>query len=329
MEVRSLGRMGPVSALTLGGGGIGRVWGHVDRDEAIATVHAAVDAGITLLDLAPVYGPDDQPEAETLVGEAFGHRIPEQVRVTSKLPFDDSVAPEAIPAAIRSTLRDTLARLGREHLDVLFVHSPIRPAGVEGVPGTFGVAIAREVVIPELERLVAEGVIGGWGLTGTMHPDPLCELLADTAPTAVQCVVNPLDEIGDLWPAGMPPAPGNARVHAAAVASGASVMAIRALAAGALADGFDRVVPDDHPAADHFRRAADFRALARERGESPALLAHRYALSRPDVATVVLGVKNREELAECLAAEAAPRLSDEELHEIERACAQEDGHGPA
>jgi aryl-alcohol dehydrogenase-like predicted oxidoreductase len=50
-----------------------------------------------------------------------------------------------------------------------------------------------------------------------------------------------------------------------------------------------------------------FRALAREVGESAAALAHRYALSIPGVATVILGVKNRAELRECLvAAERGP-----------------------
>ena len=51
-----------------------------------------------------------------------------------------------------------------------------------------------------------------------------------------------------------------------------------------------------------YRRAAPFRALAREVGESAAAPAHRYALSIPGVATVILGVKNRTELRECLAA---------------------------
>jgi aryl-alcohol dehydrogenase-like predicted oxidoreductase len=63
--------------------------------------------------------------------------------------------------------------------------------------------------------------------------------------------------------------------------------------------------------------AAGFRRLAAERGESAALLAHRYALSMSDLATVVLGVKNRVELEECLAAEAAGPLADDELQAIE------------
>ena len=53
MELRKFGSLGDVSALTLGGGGIGQVWGPTSREEAIATVREAVDSGITFLDVAP------------------------------------------------------------------------------------------------------------------------------------------------------------------------------------------------------------------------------------------------------------------------------------
>jgi aryl-alcohol dehydrogenase-like predicted oxidoreductase len=56
MQMRPFGSLGQVSALTLGGGGIGSVWGTVERAEAVATVRAALDAGITMLDVAPGYG---------------------------------------------------------------------------------------------------------------------------------------------------------------------------------------------------------------------------------------------------------------------------------
>ena len=58
-----------VSALTLGGGGISGAWGGTDRAEAVATVHAALDAGITMLDVAPTYGADH--EAERVAGAAL------------------------------------------------------------------------------------------------------------------------------------------------------------------------------------------------------------------------------------------------------------------
>ena len=52
MQTRDFGRLGRISALTLGGGGIGAVWGDTGRAEAIVTVHAVIDAGITMLDVA-------------------------------------------------------------------------------------------------------------------------------------------------------------------------------------------------------------------------------------------------------------------------------------
>ena len=69
MRQNSFGSFGPVSALTLGGGGIGMVWGETTFDECVATVHAAIAAGINLIDLAPSYG---DGKAEQVVGEAFG-----------------------------------------------------------------------------------------------------------------------------------------------------------------------------------------------------------------------------------------------------------------
>ena len=81
METRTFGKLGPVSALTLGGGGTGGVWGATTREEAVETVRAAVDGGITFLDVAPGYG---NGEAERVVGEAFGGRLPEGVRISTK-----------------------------------------------------------------------------------------------------------------------------------------------------------------------------------------------------------------------------------------------------
>jgi aryl-alcohol dehydrogenase-like predicted oxidoreductase len=88
-------------------------------------------------------------------------------------------------------------------------------------------------------------------------------------------------------------------------------MGIRAVQAGALTDRVDRDLGVDHPVARDYERAAPFRELAAELGESPAALAHRYALSMEGVDTVVLGVKNRAELHECLRAAEAGPLSDE------------------
>ena len=90
---------------------------------------------------------------------------------------------------------------------------------------------------------------------------------------------------------------------AAATQRGVGVMGIRAVQAGALTDAFDRELPQDHADMADYLRSGPFRALAREVGESPASLAHRYALTMQGVSTVVLGVKNRQELQECVEAE--------------------------
>ena len=96
-------------------------------------------------------------------------------------------------------------------------------------------------------------------------------------------------------------------------------MGIRAVQAGALTDAFDREIPGDHPERLDYQRSAPFRALARELDESPASLAHRYALSLAGVATVVLGVKNRTELRECILAEARGVLAPELMARIDTA----------
>ena len=81
MNLDPFGSLFPVSTLTLGGGGLGMLWGQTTFDECIATVHAAVAAGINLLDLAPRYG---DGKAERVVGEAFGGRLPPGLHITSK-----------------------------------------------------------------------------------------------------------------------------------------------------------------------------------------------------------------------------------------------------
>lgn len=56
MQQKKLGQLFDVSRYTLGGGGIGQVWGSTSQGEAIKTVNAAYEAGINLFDMAPLYG---------------------------------------------------------------------------------------------------------------------------------------------------------------------------------------------------------------------------------------------------------------------------------
>src|ERR1700754_4136927 len=125
MHQQPFGRLGQVSTLTLGGGGLGMLWGPTTFDECVATVHAAVDAGITLLDLAPRYG---DGKAEQVVGEAFGGRLPSGVRVTSKCNLGNP-PPARIERILRQSIEASLRLTQLDRLDLFFLHSNIVPRG--------------------------------------------------------------------------------------------------------------------------------------------------------------------------------------------------------
>jgi aryl-alcohol dehydrogenase-like predicted oxidoreductase len=311
MQHHSFGRLWPVSLLTLGGGGLGMVWGETTFDECVATAHDAVAAGINLIDLAPRYG---DGKAEEVVGEAFAGRLPAGVRVTSKCNLGNAPRTEIEPM-LRQSIEGSLKRLRLSRLDLFFLHSNVVPdvQHIAQWPDAASRMTLYETFVadvrPVFEKLVREGLIGAWGLTGIGHPDTIIRLLGERpAPAAVQCIANLLDSPGALKFFDGPAKP--REVMAAAHANGVGVMGIRAVQAGALTSALDRPLPADHPEMRDYARAAGFRRLAAELGMTPALLAHRYALSLP-VNTVVLGVKNRAELAECVvAAEAGPLPAD-------------------
>src|SRR2546421_575957 len=118
MQQHDFGTLAPVSRLTLGGGGLGMLWGATTWDECVATVHAAVAAGINLIDLAPRYG---DGKAEQVVGEAFTGRLPEGVRVTSKCNLGNP-SPEEIEPLLRQSIEGSLERLRLSRLDLFFLH---------------------------------------------------------------------------------------------------------------------------------------------------------------------------------------------------------------
>ncbi len=322
METRALGPLGPVSVLTLGGGGLGQVWGTTTRAEAVATAIAAVDAGITLLDVAPMYG---RGEAEQVIGEAFGGRLPEGVRIGTKVMLGDPEGPAA--ARIDASLTRSLATMHLDRVDLLWLHSNLVPDGY--VPPRYAEVASKlqtpwsrfvDEVRPAFEALVADGRIGAWGITGVALPRTIeAAIAADPPPAAVQCATNLLDSVGSIYVHDEPFRPRD--VIAAAAARGCGVLGIRAVQAGALTDAMDRDLPPDDLDRLDFDRAAPFRVLAASAGESPAALAHRYALSMPGVDSVVLGVKNRTELAECVAAADRGPLDEDLVAAIDAAVA--------
>ena len=302
MRQRSFGKLGMASALTLGGGGLGQVWGPTTREECVATVREAVESGINVLDLAPSYG---NGEAESVIGAAFDGVLPAGVRVTTKCRVG-ATPPEQMYDLLSTSLAGSLERMKLERVDVMFLHNAVT-LGEEGGDRLTSVATVAEAVAPAFERLVAEGRVGHWGLTGISRADALIHLLTNgPRPDYIQCIANLLDSAGGLLPRSGPGRPRD--IIAAANTNGAAVMGIRAVQAGALTDAIDRPLPEGHPELADYARAAPFRAVAADVGHSAAYLAHCYALSMEGVSTVVLGVKNREELRECIAAEAAGPL---------------------
>jgi aryl-alcohol dehydrogenase-like predicted oxidoreductase len=221
-------------------------------------------------------------------------------------------------ARIEQSLDQSLARTKLQRVDLFFLHGQIVPDAMsgrlEGTPRRLFV----EAVRPAFEQLVARGRIGAWGISAIGVPSAVLETISDDPPPfAVQAVANLLDSVGAMKRFDEPARP--REIIAAAHRRNIGIMGIRAVQAGALTDAFDRQLPDTHPEMVDYRRAAPFRALARELGESPAALAHRYALSIPGVATVVLGVKNRSELRECVAAAERGPLDRELIARIDAA----------
>jgi aryl-alcohol dehydrogenase-like predicted oxidoreductase len=308
MRSAKLGPVGEVSRLTIGGGGIGQAWGETTREEAIATLRAATDAGITLIDTAPMY-----LNCEAVVGETYEGRLPTGVKITSKHRLGTPPA-DIVEARLTASVDASLAAMRLEHIDLFFLHTNIceddyvyavRPDRQDVFATRWSVYVGA--FIPAMESLQAAGKIGHWGITGTGVPPTILKALGHSRPpAAVQAITNLLDSAGGMKNYAEPE---DARaIIAAATARGVGVLGIRAVQAGALTGAIDRALPPEQAEARDFARAAPYRALCRELGEDPAILAHRYALSMSGVDSVILGVKNREELAQCLAAEAAGAL---------------------
>jgi aryl-alcohol dehydrogenase-like predicted oxidoreductase len=311
MQTSSLGPFDCVSRLTLGGGGIGQLWGETTVDEALATVRAALDAGITLLDTAPIY-----LGCEDVVASAFHGSLPAGVRITSKCQLG-APAPGTALALLESSLDVSCRAMRLDHVDAFFLHSNICEDDTVYAHGqdrrdSFATPWSQyvEEVAPALASLKSSGRVAAWGITGVGVPSAVERALGhELRPDVVQIVTNLLDSPGAMRRYAEAPRP--RELLNAAAEQGVGIMGIRAVQAGALTSGIDRTLSDTHPEVADFQRAEPYRALCDELGEDPALLAHRYAIGMDGVDTVVLGVKNRAELAQCVEAESLGPLPDD------------------
>jgi pyridoxine 4-dehydrogenase len=148
MDQRKLGSTGPtVSAIGLGCMGMSDFYGPTDRSESIATIHAALDAGITLLDTGDFYG---MGHNEMLIREALASRSRDNVQISVKFgalrdPAKAWLGYDSRPAAVRNFLSYSLQRLGVETIDIY------RPARLD-----------PSVPIEETVGALADMVKAGW-----------------------------------------------------------------------------------------------------------------------------------------------------------------------
>ena len=198
-----------------GSGRSGPLWlGEQDRASSVATVHAAIDAGVTWIDTAPFYG---WGAAEEIVGEAIRGRR-DEVRILTKCGTvqrpGGGWAEDGSPEAVRTDVEASVRRLGVDRIDVVQLHDP--------APGT-----PVEETVGALAELVTAGLVGAIGLSN--HDSEAMARAATVAPIAVvQHQWNLLDH-GE-------PATGAA---AWARANGAEFLAWSPLASGFLTSHFD------------------------------------------------------------------------------------------
>jgi aryl-alcohol dehydrogenase-like predicted oxidoreductase len=170
MDYRTLGTTGPaVSALGLGLMGMSDLYGPADRAESIATIHAALDSGITLLDTGDFYG---MGHNELLLREALTSRTRDNAVISVKFgvlrdPAGGWNGVDLRPAAIKNFLAYTLQRLGVDHVDVY------RPARISpDVPIEDVVGTLAELVQAGYVRHIGLSEVGGETLrrAAAVHP---------------------------------------------------------------------------------------------------------------------------------------------------------------
>jgi aryl-alcohol dehydrogenase-like predicted oxidoreductase len=305
METTTLGRGGPVvSRAGLGLMGMSGIYGPADDHESLATIYAAVDAGITLLDTGDFYG---MGHNELLLRDAL-RRIPrESVFIQVKFggqrdPSGAFIGHDASPNAVKNSLAYTLTRLGTDYVDLY------QPARLDPL-----------VPIEETVGAVAEMVRAGY-----VRHIGLSEMGADTIRRAH--AVHPIAALQieySLMSRGI-----EEQILPTVRELGISVTAYGILSRGLLSSGTARLAPNDPRTrfprfrdenhALNLELLAALEAIAEDKGVTAAQLAIAWVASRGDDIIPLIGTKRRDRLAEALKA-LDLTLSGDELTAIEAA----------
>src|SRR5215469_4613292 len=169
MEQRQLGVAGPVSAIGLGCMGMSGMYGPSDRAESIATIHAALDAGVTLIDTGDFYG---MGHNEMLIAEALKGVPRDKYQLSVKFgaqrdPSAGWIGFDGRPAAVKTALAYSLQRLGVDYIDVY------RPARLDpNVPIEDTVGAIADMVKAGFVRHIGLSEVGSETIrrAATVHP---------------------------------------------------------------------------------------------------------------------------------------------------------------
>lgn len=307
MQQRQLGKHGPfASALGLGCMGMSGMYGPADRRESIATIHAALDAGITLLDTGDFYG---MGHNEMLISEALKGVSRDRFAVSVKFgalrdPKGGWLHYDARPAAVKNFLAYSLQRLGLDHIDIY------RPARLDP-------AVPIEETVGAIADMVKAGYVGHIGLS---------EMGAETIRRAA--ATHPICDLQieySLISRGIEDA-----ILPACRELGIGITAYGVLARGLISGHWrkDAVVPGDFRAhsprfqgdnVDANLALVDaLREVAEPRGVSVAQVAIAWVAAQDENIVPLVGARRPDRLAEALGA-LALRLGVDDLAAIERA----------
>jgi aryl-alcohol dehydrogenase-like predicted oxidoreductase len=292
MRTRKLGSIGPkVSALGLGCMGMSDVYGPADDKESVATIRAALDAGVTLLDTGDFYG---MGHNELLIGDALRGRTRAGVVVSLKFgvmraPDRTILAIDARPAAVKNFLTYSLRRLGTDYVDIY------RPARVDP-------AVPIEETIGAISEMIEAGYVRYVGLS---------EAGSDTIRRA--SAVHPVADVQieySLLSRGIEPdiLPTCRELDIGTTAYG---VLSRGLLSGHWSQDRPLAPGDFRGANPRFREGnvehnlnlvGALRAVADARGVTVAQLAIAWVLSRGDDIVPLVGARRRDRVAEAIPA---------------------------
>jgi aryl-alcohol dehydrogenase-like predicted oxidoreductase len=306
MEKTTLGRAGPVvSRAGLGLMGMSGIYGQADDQESIATIRAAIDAGITLIDTGDFYG---MGHNELLLRDALRRGIPrDSVFIQVKFggqrdPSGAFVGHDASPAMVKSSLAYTLTRLGTDYVDLY------QPARLDP-------RVPIEETVGAIAEMIEAGYVRYLGLS-EMGADTIRRAHAVHRVTALQIEYS-------LVSRGI-----EEKILPVVRELGIGVTAYGILSRGLLSSGTARLAPGDprsrfprFQGENHARNLnllAALEALAANHGVTAAQLAIAWVASRGDDIIPLIGTKRRDRLAEALKA-LDLTLSADDLAAIEAA----------